>query len=174
MLRANVSLSRKITRDFNSSGYAVNVEGELTGPTDQPGVLLQQIQGLFRIAEEALAHEVDRDQGEQAIGRRDEEQPQRANGNSHGRNSAEPRERATSKNSAPSNQTSSRRTEPATDKQVNYLETIGKRQKLSRIQLEARIAEILGNRVGLYELTKKEAGTVIDALTKEPVANGQS
>src|SRR6202166_3833761 len=73
MFKANVGLSRKITRDYNSTGYTVNVEGEITAPLDQPEAVLKQIDRLFKVAEDAIAKEIDRDQGEMAIGRRDEE-----------------------------------------------------------------------------------------------------
>ena len=45
-----------------------------------------QIQELFLIAEEALNVEIDRDQGEQAIGRRDEEPPTPQRNGANGQN----------------------------------------------------------------------------------------
>ena len=39
MLRASVSLSRKISRDFNSTGYTVTLDGEIPyPPSDSEGV----------------------------------------------------------------------------------------------------------------------------------------
>src|SRR5581483_2923467 len=70
MLKANVGLSRKITRDYNSTGYSVNIEGEIPIPVDDPQGVLEKIKELFNVAQEALAVEIDRDQGEDAIGRR--------------------------------------------------------------------------------------------------------
>ena len=49
-------------------------------------------------------------------------------------------------------------------KQVQYLLNLGKRQGLTQQQLEGRIESILGRRVGVYDLTKREAGGVIDAV----------
>ena len=60
----------------------------------------------------------------------------------------------------------------ATNKQVQFLLTMGKRFKLSTPQLENRVAEIIGRRCGVYDLTKKEAGLVLDHFTKE--TNGTS
>jgi hypothetical protein len=62
--------------------------------------------------------------------------------------------------------------QPATNKQVQYLLSIGKRQKLSTSQLEKKIAEILGRQVGVYDLTKEAAGIVIDTLANGASANG--
>src|SRR5581483_8116087 len=62
--------------------------------------------------------------------------------------------------------------EPATNKQVQFLLTMGKRYKLSTPQLENRVAEIIGRRCGVYDLTKKEAGFVLDHFTK--AANGNA
>lgn len=62
----------------------------------------------------------------------------------------------------------------ATNKQVQYLLNLGKRQGLTQLQLEDRIEGILGKKVGVYDLTKQEAGDVIDALSQNgtPVTNG--
>ncbi len=76
MLKANVGLSRKISRDYQSTGYSVNLEGEILVPPDDPEAVLVRVQELFHLAQEALNQEIDRDQGEQAIGRHDEERPQ--------------------------------------------------------------------------------------------------
>ena len=40
MLRANVGLSRKVSRDYQSTGYTVNIDGEIPFlPDDAEGVL---------------------------------------------------------------------------------------------------------------------------------------
>ena len=88
MLKANVGLSRKITRDYNSTGYSVNLDGEILVPTDDPEAITEKIKELFSLAQEALAQEIDRDQGEDSIGRRDEERPApkpQPNGNGNGK-----------------------------------------------------------------------------------------
>ena len=48
---------------------------------------------------------------------------------------------------------------------MSYLLSIGRRQRLSTVQLEEEIANILGEQIGVYDLTKGEAAKVIDALT---------
>jgi len=167
MFKANVGLSRKITRDYNSTGYTVNVEGEITAPLDQPAVVLQQIKGLFKLAEDALAQEIDRDQGQDAQGRRDEE-PRRPEGNgaAHERPSQAPEHQQ-----PPGNRSGNGQPEPASDKQVKYLQSLAKRQKMSPAQLEDQIVRVLGSRLTLNQLTKKEAGRVIDSLTQDAPAS---
>jgi len=180
MLKANVGLSRKITRDYNSTGYAVNIEGEIPVPVDDSQGVLEKIKELFSVAQEALAVEIDRDQGEDVIGRRDEERsaPRPANdGNGQtdrSGNGSAPRSAPPSNHGVrgTNNGGNNGQEEPATNKQVQFLLTMGKRFKLSTPQLENRVAEIIGRRCGVYDLTKKEAGLVLDHFTK--AANGNS
>jgi hypothetical protein len=178
MLRANVGLSRKITRDYNSTGYSVNLDGEIPFPVDDPEAVTEKIKELFSLAQEALALEIDRDQGEDAIGRRDEERPPalnpptKTNSNSNGKSAPSngnppPRPQPTNGETPGQGQE-----EPATNKQVQFLLTMGKRFKLSTPQLENRIAEIIGRRSDVYKLTKKEAGLVLDHFTKNGSGNG--
>ena len=165
MLKANVGLSRKITRDFNSTGYTVNLEGEITARPDDAESVLEKVSELFHLAEEALAQELDRDQGEQAIGRRDEERSEpKAAVNSNGRSD---RSDAGASQPANGNGTRNGSDDAATNKQVQFLLNMGKRLKLSTPQLESRIAEITGRRCGAYDLTKKEAGLILDHFTKD-------
>lgn len=179
MLKANVGLSRKITRDFNSTGYSVNLEGEIPFPPDDAQGILEKVRELFNLAQEALAVEIDRDQGEDAIGRRDEERPfpqPQPNGNGNGRTekaspppappppAPAPRPTPTNGNGVHSGPAGN--DDLATNKQVQFLLTMGKRFKLSQPQLENRVAEIIGRRCGVYEITKKEAGLVLDQFTK--------
>jgi len=186
MLEANVGLSRKITRDYNSTGYSVNLDGEILASTDDAEAITEKIKELFSLAQEALAQEIDRDQGEDAIGRRDEERPApsnngrngHANGNGHPAPAKTAPPQQTSKpapsQSPPAQQNGHRNgtDEAATNKQVQFLLTMGKRFKMTTPQLEGRIGEIIGRRCGVYELTKKEAGLVLDQLTNSANGNG--
>ena len=170
MLKANVGLSRKISRDYQSTGYSVNIEGEILVPPDDPEAVLVRVQELFHLAQEAINQEIDRDQGEQAIGRHDEERPQ-----SRPDASGDGREVRPDKTSAPANGKAPQpgAGEAATNKQIQFLLNMGKRFKLSTSQLEGRVAEIIGRRCGVYDLTKKEAGQVLDHLTKSAGSKGQ-
>lgn len=155
MLRANIGLSRKLTKDYQSSGFSVNIEGELTAPTSDAEAVIEQIKELYDLAEEALDQQIERSRSVEAIAARDTDRRTPApTTNGH----TAPSDRHTSNGSTGS--------EPAaTPKQINFLLTIGKRQRLSTETLEAKIAEVLGRKVGLYDLTKQQAGIVLDALS---------
>ncbi len=171
MLRVNVGLSRKLSKDYNSNGFSINLDGEVTAATGDVEAVMEQVKELFDLAEEALDLQVERSQSEEAIASRDTppaprqaEPPVRqptGNGNgSHARTSPAsfPAGRRTS--TPPRNEP-----EPATNKQINYLLNIGKRQRLSTTQLEKRLGEMLGRQVGLYDLTKQDAAFAIEQLT---------
>lgn len=174
MLKANVGLSRKISRDFNSTGYSVNLEGEIPVPVDDAQGVLEKVRELFSLAQEALAVEIDRDQGEDAIGRRDEEKPAPAPVNRTNANGGHSNQPPANQEPAPaSNVNRNGQDEAATNKQVQFVLTMAKRFKLSQPQLEGRIAQIIGRRCVVYDLTKEEAGLLLDHFTKSGNGNGQ-
>jgi len=55
MLRVNVGLSRKLSKDYNSTGYSVNLEGELTAHVNDPEAVVVQAKEIYDLAEEILA-----------------------------------------------------------------------------------------------------------------------
>src|SRR4051812_16014936 len=61
--------------------------------------------------------------------------------------------------------------EPASNKQVQFLQTLAKREKLYGQKLEGLIEEIAGRRCTPYDLTKAEAGRVIDHLNADGANN---
>jgi len=164
MLKVNVGLSRKLSKDYNSTGYSINLEGEVTASVSDPEAVVEQVKELYDLAEEALAVQVDRSQSTDAIASRDEEPrkqgppPRNGNGSAATRRPAETRARTSGNGSRQEGQ-------PATNKQIQYLLSIGKRQRLTTVQLESKIAEIIGQPVGVYDLSKTDAGIVIDTLT---------
>lgn len=166
MLKVNVGLSRKLTQDYNSTGYSVNIEGELQAPLEQPQSILKHIQHLFKLAEDALAQKIDSDQSKQAKSHRVEQAP---HGNGTARTPAPPPE----SNEHREIQNRDGQPEPATDKQLRFMHGLAKKQGLSRTQLEDYIADVLGRRVTINQLAKREAGRVIDGMTKHAPANGQ-
>lgn len=167
MLKANVGLSRKISRDYNSTGYSVNLDGEILASTDDTEAIIEKIRELFSLAQEALAQEIDRDQGEAAIGRRDEDRPEPRSATNDNGNGERPGNEASHRSEpAKGNDSRTGNADSASNKQVQFLLTMGKRFKLSSSQLESRIAEIIGRRCGVYDLSKKEAGQVLDQLTQ--------
>ena len=187
MLRANVGLSRKVSRDYQSTGYTVNIDGEIPFLPDDAEGVLEKIRELFDIAHEALDREVDRDQGDAVIGRRDET-PQTpalpAKPSSNGRHRSEvsvspaepvlkeaPDTASVAPNgSRPAPVPTPAPAESATNKQIQFILTMGKRFKLTTPQLEERITKVVGRRCGVYDLTKKEAGRVLDSWTTQQSA----
>lgn len=176
MLKASVGLSRKTSREYQSTGYSINLDGEIPfGPDDAEGVL-EKIQELYALAREAVSREIERDQSDQAGGQRHEAPPpptspvSKSQPKSSGQSAPLPINRPPYSNgSRPSNSASS--SESATPKQVQYLLSLGKRKGLSREDLDAVIAQVVGSPKKTGELSKREAGSVIDHLTKlEPEA----
>ncbi len=188
MLRANVGLSRKLSKDYNSTGYSINLDGEITAPVSDPQAVIEQVKELFDLAEEALEQQLGRSHREESAANNGNQQRQPqppapphgsvgGNGNgrhgtgggngSHGGNGSR-----MPQNTQPPEQNNGHEEPPATNKQIQYLLSIGKRQKLSTVQLEKKIADILGRPVGVYDLTKQAAGIVIDALTNSAGTNG--
>jgi hypothetical protein len=195
MLRVNVGLSRKLSKDYNSTGYSVNLDGEVTAPASDPEGVIEQVRELFDLAEEALNVQVERSQSVDAIASHDEgARPQAhngrngngANGNgangskdangtngSNGTNGTNGSNRPNTEQRRSQGQASNgngrngngRQPEPATNKQIQFLLNLGKKQRMSKLQLEGRVAEILGCECGIYDLTKQDACVILDTLT---------
>jgi hypothetical protein len=162
MLKVNVGLSRKLSKDYNSEGFSINLEGEVSAPVNDAEAVVEQVKELYDLAEEALARQIERAQGTAAIASRDEE-PGAARQNRH----AVPENNRRSS----SNGNGNKPEEPATNKQIQYLLSIGKRMRLSTAAFEKEIAEILGREIGLYDISKKDAAVVIDQLTTAAPTN---
>jgi len=172
MLKVNVGLSRKLSRDFNSTGFSLNLEGEICVGLDDPETMVEKVKEFYDLAEEALNQQIERYEGESAIGSRDERRSNGSNGHSNGQVAKEQPNTAASNSQNGNGHTANG--DAATNKQVPYLLNLGKQQGLTRPQLEGRIEGLLGKKIGVYDLTKREAGDVIDALSQNgaPAANG--
>jgi hypothetical protein len=169
MIRVNVGLSRKFTRDFNSTGYSINVEGEVADLRDDPQVILDQIGRLYDTAQDALLQQIDRDRSEEAIASRDVDGAGR---NDHA--SDNPVRRRDPSPGTEDQETGSTCPAAATAKQVAFVKTLAKRKQLSPAQLESVIGDALGHRRAVHELTKSEAAKVIDVLNQPGTGNGRS
>ena len=173
MLKANVGLSRKLSKDFNSAGFSVNLEGEITATLDDPEAVIERIKELYSVAEEALDRQVAEGREIEAIASRDAEPPPRPGSKGHPdglpalESTRPPSRNGHRDEKAPVE-------EPASNKQVAYLQTLARRRKLNGPGLEAFIAEAIGRRCTPYDLTKKEAGAVIDALNPEDAGENPS
>jgi hypothetical protein len=161
MLKCNVGLSKKLSKDYNSTGFSVGLEAEITAPVSDPDAVIEQIKEVMDLAEAALDAQIERSQSTTAIASHDEEPRAARNTNGNGR----PAPEANRRPSTNGNANGHRPDEPATNKQVQYLLSIGKRMRLSTVALEREIEQVLGQQVGLYDLTKKDAAVVIDQLT---------
>lgn len=176
MLKVNVGLSKKLSRDYNSTGFSVNLEGEITAAANDSDAIIQQVKELFDLAEESLDQQVQRTQSISAQASHDAEPEHNPGTNGHSRNGQPSNGYAGNGHGMNGHNSRTphddRPSEPATNKQIQYLLSIGKRQRLSTVQLEHQVRDILRKQVGIYELTKKEAAKVIDTLTNSH-HNGQ-
>jgi hypothetical protein len=168
MLKVNVGLARKLSRDFNSTGFTINLEGEVLAPVNETETVVERIQEFYDLAEEALLRQIERYQSDEAIASRDEPTvtaaPLPAKPTAR---SAKAEETTTHSPSRLPNSAQTASGESATNKQIQFLLNLSKRSGLTTPQLENRIADILGQRTGLYDLSKRDAGAVLDALTAD-------
>ena len=171
MLKANVGLSRKLSENYQSTGFSLNLEGEINASLDDPEAVVERVRELFDLAEEALSQQVDRHRSDSAIASRDADPQPARNGHSNGRPAPEVNGHA-SRNGNQNDQ-SSGTGEPASNKQVQYLQTLAKRGKLFGVKLDGFIEDVVGRPCGPYDLTKKEAGAVIDALNPESASDNR-
>ena len=172
MLKVNVGLSKKLTHDYNSTGFSVNIEGEVPAPPNDAEGVVNGIRELYDLAEEALDLQIERVQGESALASHDG-QPSRRSRSSNGSHNGNGSNGNTDGSRNRFGDGRSHEPEAATQKQISYLLSIGKRNRLSTIELEQRIEGILGETVGVYDLTKREAAQVIDELTAEPASRSR-
>lgn len=160
MLKVNVGLSRKVSQDYNSTGFSVNLEGEICVPLDDPQMIMVRIKELYDLAEESLSQQIDRHQNAsipEPVNRPAQPRPVTQNGNGHASGGSEAER--------PSANRVAIEFVPATNKQISFLLNLGKRQGLSKPQLESRIAGLVGRQVDVYDLSKQEAGLVLDDLS---------
>jgi len=167
MIRANVGVSRKMSKDYNSTGFSLNLDAEIHATLDDPEAVVERIKELYDLAEEALDRQISESQGDDSFAHRGNGYPANAhaatsasNGHDHGNGNGNGNGNGKSANA-----------EPASNKQVQFLTTLGKRRKLFAAKLEEFIEETIGRRCSPYDLTKKEAGRVIDALNPEGNGN---
>ncbi len=173
MLRANVGVSKKMSKDYNSRGFTLNLEGEIQATLDDPEVVIERIKELYSVAEEALDRQVAEAGEIDSFASRDaDDQPRHpSHGPSNGSldGEASPPSGNGHQNGIPGGSG-----EPASNKQVAYLQTLAKRQKLFGARLEGFFEEVIGRRCSPYDLTKKEAGAVIDALNPEAAGDNRA
>jgi hypothetical protein len=172
MLKANVGLSRKLSENFQSTGFSLNLEGEIHAALDDPESVIERIKELYSVAEEALDRQISESREiDNFAGRDADDRPQSPD---HGpSNGHAPKEAQASSRNGHHDGKPAGVGEPASNKQVAFLQNLAKRQKLFGAKLEGFIEEVLGRRCSPYDLTKKEAGAVIDALNPEEAGDNR-
>ena len=68
MLKVNVGLSRKLSKDYNSTGFTINLEGEVAAPPNDAEAVVEQVKELYDLAEEGLNLQIERSQSDAANG----------------------------------------------------------------------------------------------------------
>jgi hypothetical protein len=167
MLRANVGLSRKISRDYNSTGYSINIERELMVSQDDSEAILQRIKELWAVAEESLSLKMEQDQGDQDMDRRNGESPR----HEQQQHSSVAAPKVVPPAPSPGSKNPHTSGNLATPNQLQFIQNLAKREKLSPVELESIITETLGRPTALSQLAKKDAGAVIEALKRKEEKN---
>ena len=168
-MKANVGLSRKLSENYQSTGFSLNLEGEINATLDDPEAVIERVRELYDLADEALQRQVDSHMSDSAIASRD------ADPQNNGHSSRRPAPETNRQPSRNGHREEKPQTgEPATNNQVQFLSTLAKRQNLFGAKLEGFIEETIGRRCTPYDLTKKEAGAVIEALNPETSENNHS
>lgn len=157
-LSINVGLSRKASRDYQSTGVSINVTAELDQSLlAKPDELQQQVGNLYAQAEAALDRQA-QSMGEPEVPQRHDQNngQRRNNGNGHGYANAGRRNNGNAS--------------PATQSQRRAIDAIARRVGVDPA-LEAQ--DIIG--VPLDDLSLRQASELIDHLKDiEPAGNGRN
>lgn len=151
MLRANVGLTRTILRGDSTNTYSLKLNGEIPFSPDDPEAVLERAQELFDLAHEAVSLQIEKDDERWSITHQDDavhSKPQRSG-------------------SRRSNRSDDSDAEPVTEKQARFLQKLINRQKLNAANVNQLIEDVQGRAVKIDDLSKQEAGQVIDALTQQ-------
>lgn len=165
MLKVNVGVSRKLSKDYNSTGFTLNLEGEICAKLDDPEAVIGRIREYYDLAEEALSDQIHRHEEVTSAAVREADPPKATRSNYNGTS----RQGGTNGNGhsngdGPTNGHSLPTIEPVTRKQIEYIHDIAGRKELSPKQLDDRVATVVGRQTSLDRLSKQEAGQVIEAL----------
>ncbi len=139
MLKAIVSYSKKIPvpdSEYSSQGYSLSLETEIP-ETDAPAIQAR-LSRTFQLVKAQVEHEL-------------------ANGNGNSK-AAQPPDPAP----APAGRTTAP-VEKASNKQIKFITDLANRQNLALSDLNGRVRRDYGVD-GLYDLDKKQASALLDAL----------
>lgn len=164
MLKANVGLSRKLSEDDLSAGFSVNLEGEIQAGLDDPEAVIERVRELYDLADEALRRQIEAHRSDSAFASRDAAPGEVEEGRADPR-PARGLDGLPSRNGRSDGKPAA--AEAASARQLQFLRSLASRRKLSAEALEEFIEGVLGRRRSPDDLTRKEAGAVIDALNPE-------
>jgi hypothetical protein len=167
MLRANVGISKKLSRDFNSRGFSLNLDAELNATLDDHEAVIRRIRELYAIAEEALDQQTAESEEIDAIAHRECEERPRPHRNGETNGTAHPRPDATATGRNGNGDRRRATGEAATSKQLQFLQNLARRHKMLGPDLETFVEQVVGHPRSVRDLTKNEAGKVIDQLSGE-------
>ena len=137
MLKAIVSYSKKIPAEteYSSQGYSLSLETEI--PETDPAQIRDRLSQTFRLVKSQVENEL-------------------ASGNGKPADLGDP-----GSNTVPV--PPSRGNGKASNKQIKFITDLANRQGIALSELNARIRERFGLD-GLYDLTKKQASSMVDEL----------
>lgn len=197
MLKVNVGMSRKVSKDYNSTGFSINLEGDVAVSLDDPPRVVEKIKELYDFAEETLSMQIERYESESAIASHDRESHQTTQTSKNHSQSDSSISRSRQSTQAPlksetrfspntsvnasaasqqhgSNSDTSTRSSSngssdgmATNKQLQFMMSLAKRQGMNQAQLEERIEGMLGKKISVYDLSKQDANVVITELNEK-------
>ncbi len=134
----SVSLSRKISENYNSDCVVVGLDSEIHSSLDRPSDMLEEISKAFRLVEQAIDEEFKALHGKADV----------------------PAPTPSSAPTPPENGG-----ELATDRQRSFIQTLFKRANLREKAINEHITQTFGRFIALEDLSKKEAAKLIDSLT---------
>lgn len=172
MIKVNVGMSRKVSKDYNSTGFSINLEGEVALSLDDPQLALERIKEFYDIAEETLAQQIESYEasfsGSNDRTASNAASPQVGNKN---QNRTELRDSSKEDRRPASGATAVSTASKATNKQLQFLLGLGKRHQMGLKELEEMVDVEFGEGLGFYELSKEQAGSLITTLQQKPVPN---
>jgi hypothetical protein len=156
-VKVSVNLSRKRSHNFDSDCVTVGVETEVQSLIDRPEELLREISGLFRLAETAIDQEfASLKQAKPAMQVQAAEAPT-------ARSAELPLPPATAPG-VPEPHEPLNGPALASGKQISFIRTLARRNKLSESQLSTHIGAVTGDVRPPESLTKRQAAQVIESL----------
>lgn len=137
--------SRKVSKDYNSTGFSLNLEGKVCVPLDDPEIVVEKIKDIYDLAEESLYQQVARYEEHSEIANRgtappSRPAPQRSSGTGRTTRNISRLTQSITGN-GPSRNSNGGDFSGATKKQIQYLLTLGKRLGLTTPQLEQRVGQ---------------------------------